>query len=573
MFKNNIFNRNTPMVKLLFAFLIVSPFGVFSQGNAGNSEFKSIEFNSSTQIVEKSLPPLLEVSDVKFSDANQNNRLDANESCNVTFKISNFGKGMAKNVKINVSNNTPEISGVMWDKSKQITLIPAGGIENVTISFTGNLDLVNGKLKMGFTFNETSGFAPDAFDLDIETKEFAKPNVSIVDQRVISESGSVQKKKPVTLTTLIQNIGQGKAENVKVSFILPDNVFPSSDLNYSFVSLNANEQQQINFEFLINDRYTLSTVPVKISISEKYGKFAQGKTYDVAIDSKADREIINIVSKANDNIIDITQGSLTSDVDKDIPVNTNKNTNRYALIIGNEHYSEKVVNSQIKNVMFANVDATIFKEYCEKTLGVPTENIQLILDADNTKMNREITLICEKIKRKNGQGEIIFYYSGHGSPDEKSNTPFLVPLGLEIADISLGLNVSEIYKKFGSANAKRTTVFLDACFTGLSETSKFINPTSPPIPTDGKIVIFAATGMSQAAEPYTEKKHGMFTYFLLRKLKESKGLINYSDLSDYLTSEVGITSLNVNRKAQDPQIGSSRDLMHTWKSWMIYEKP
>ena len=73
-FKNNIFNRNTPMVKLLFAFLIVSPFGVFSQGNAGNSEFKSIEFNSSTQIVEKSLPPLLEVSDVKFSDANQNNR-------------------------------------------------------------------------------------------------------------------------------------------------------------------------------------------------------------------------------------------------------------------------------------------------------------------------------------------------------------------------------------------------------------------------------------------------------------------------------------------------------------------
>ena len=58
-----------------------------------------------------------------------------------------------KNVKINVSNNTPGISGVMWDKSKQIALIPAGGIENVTISFTGNLDLLSGKLKMGFTFN------------------------------------------------------------------------------------------------------------------------------------------------------------------------------------------------------------------------------------------------------------------------------------------------------------------------------------------------------------------------------------------------------------------------------------
>ena len=49
----------------------------------------------------------------------------------------------------------------------------------------------------------------------------------------------------------------------------------------------------------------------------------------------------------------------------------------------------------------------------------------------------------------------------------------------------------------------------------------------------------------------TEKKHGMFTYFLLRKLKESKGLVNYSDLSEYLTSEVGITSLNVNRKGKN----------------------
>ncbi len=556
----------------IFCFFSFFIFHSFSQGILGSSEFKTIEFNNSNQIIEKTLPPLLNVTDIKFSDVNKNDRLDANESCRITFKIFNTGKGMAKNVKINISSNSPEILGVTWDKSKQIPIIPVGDSSIITISISGDINLVSGNLKMAFSFSETSGFAPNDFVLDIVTKEFNKPNLTVVDQRIISESGSVQKKKTVTLTTLIQNLGQGIAENVKVSFVLPNNVFPSGVSEYSFSKFLPNEVQQINFEFLINDKYATTTVPIKIVLTEKYGRFAQGKTYDVAIDSKTEKQVISIIPKANtDIIIDITQGSLTSDVDKDIPVNSIKNQNRYALIIGNEHYSDKVLNSQIKDVMYANVDATVFKEYCEKTLGVPSDNIQFVLDADLLKMKKEISLLNEKIKRKNGQAEIIFYYSGHGSPDEKSKSPFLVPVGLEVSEISQGINVSSLYKNLTLSNAKKTTVFLDACFTGISETAKFITPTSPAIPNEGKIVVFAATGVSQAAEPYTEKKHGMFTYFLLKKLKETKGNINYQELDEYLRSEVGITSLNVNRKAQDPQTEFSKDLNENWKNWMIYE--
>jgi hypothetical protein len=543
----------------------------FSQGVSGSSEFKNIEFNSNVQIIEKTLPPLLVTSNIKFSDANLNNRLDANENCIVSFNILNEGKGMAKNVKINLVNNTPTISGFTWDQPKTISLIPSGDSTTVAINFTGNLELITGTLSIGFSFSETSGFAPDPFELSIQTKEFAKPNVSVVDYRIISETGSVQKKKPVTLTALLQNMGQGTAENVKVNFSLPDNVFATSNLDYFYATLLPNEQQQIDFEFLINDRYASTEVPIKISIVEKYGRFAQGKTHNVSIDSKTDKQIINIASSATDQKINITEGSLTSDVDKDIPVNSFKNQNKFALIIGNEHYSDKVLNSQIKDVMFANVDATVFRDYCEKTLGLPSENIQFLLDADLVKMNREINLLCEKIKRKNGQAEIIIYYSGHGSPDEKSKSPFLVPVGLEVSEIPQGINVSSLYKSLSQSNAKRTTVFLDACFTGVSETAKFITPTSPAIPNDGKIVVFAATGVSQAAEPYTDKKHGMFTYFLLKKLKETKGNISYRELDEYLKSEVGITSLNVNRKAQDPQTEFSKDLNEIWKNWKIYE--
>jgi hypothetical protein len=222
-------------------------------------------------------------------------------------------------------------------------------------------------------------------------------------------------------------------------------------------------------------------------------------------------------------------------------------------------------------VKFAKDDAKSFYEYSYSVLGIPKENIQFILDANPIKMKQEITLVCEKIKRLNGKGELYFYYSGHGSPDEKTKTPYLIPVGLEASNIDEGINVANLYAQFTSCNAKRTTVFLDACFTGLSENSKFITPVSPTIPNNGKIVVFAATKSGQAAEPYIDKKHGMFTYFLLQKLKETKGNISYADLKVYLEEVVGITSLNVNRKAQDPQVDSSKDLNNEWENWSFNE--
>ena len=559
-------------------FFFVTLFCVFisvtySQQISGSSEFKSIEFNSSIQIIEKTLPPLLEVSDIKFSDANQNNRLDANETCDVSFKINNVGKGMAKNIKITVSNITSEISGFTWDKSRQIALIPSGSSENVTISFKGNIDLLSGKLKMGFSFSETSGFAPDAFDLDIETKEFAKPEIRVVDERVVSESGAVQRKKKVTLTTLIQNVGQGEAQSVNVSFVLPDNVFPSSELSFAFPNMKPNEQKQINFEFLINDRYVSNTVPIKINLGEKYGKFAQSKTVNVTIDSKTDKQIISIASNAKDQTTEITQGSLTSDVDKDIPVNSFKNSNRYALVIGNEDYSSRNsgLNSE-SNVAFAVVDAQIFSEYAVNTLGVPRENLQLLINATGGEMNSQIEKFTKLLNLSNGKGELIFYYAGHGLPDEATNIPYIVPVDGNYGNLTKsGVNLYDMYNSFGSTNASQVLVFMDACFSGGARDAGLVAARALKIKPKkgeliGNIVVFAATSAEQAAMPYNDKRHGLFTYFLLKKIKESKGQTPLGELGDFVTNSVAKQSLLVNQKEQSPEVLISEKLLGTWKS-------
>jgi hypothetical protein len=82
----------------------------------------------------------------------------------------------------------------------------------------------------------------------------------------------------------------------------------------------------------------------------------------------------------------------------------------------------------------------------------------------------------------------------------------------------------------------------------------------------GNIVVFTATSAEQAAMPYAEKRHGLFTYFLLKKLKESNGQSTLGDLGDYLKNNVARQSLLVNAKDQSPEVLISEKLLGTWKS-------
>ena len=89
-------------------------------------------------------------------------------------------------------------------------------------------------------------------------------------------------------------------------------------------------------------------------------------------------------------------------------------------------------------------------------------------------------------------------------------------------------------------------------------------------PKGNMLVITAAQG-SETAYPYKEKKHGLFTYFLLKKLQESKGKVTYGDLFDYVKTNVAQKSVVVNEKSQTPTIAVSGDLVSTWQGIRLNE--
>ncbi|HQQ39852.1 MAG TPA: caspase family protein, partial [Bacilli bacterium] len=520
--------------------------------------------------------PQLTITGINFSDKNNNNRIDGAEDCDLTFTINNTGKGAAQNIVAKVKNNST-VTGLSFNNTVTIGNIESGSYNQVKIPISGTMLLTSGTAEINVSFTEQFGFQPDEFNLQIETKEFLKPLVKVSDYEFYTTDGTIRLGLPVNLICLVQNIGQGIAEDVNVEFQLPSiNIYPVSNTSFNIGKLEPGQQKELNFEFIANKLYTGTTVPVTIKINEKFGKFSESFTANATVNAiSSTPTTIAIRSNVKDEKpANIQIASLKSDVDKNIPQNPEKKPNRYALIIGNEDYQSHQTGLNVEsNVEFAKNDALIFKEYVKNTLGVKEENIYCLTDATTGAMWQYIELVS-KIVSKTPNAELIFYYAGHGYPDENTKDPYLIPVDVNATNISLAIKLSDVYKKFSETGAKRITIFLDACFSGGAREMGLIAGRNVKIvpkaeALSGNMIVFAASSGEQSALPYKEVKHGMFTYFLLKKLQETKGNITYKELADYLTQNVSIESLKVNQKDQDPKVNYSKDIEGVWGGWAV----
>ncbi len=271
------------------------------------------------------------------------------------------------------------------------------------------------------------------------------------------------------------------------------------------------------------------------------------------------------------------RGEPASDVDLNIPVNLLIQENVFALIIGNEDYHSFQVGVETgMNVDYATSDATIFSEYVNQTLGVPEENITLLINATGGQINQALARMKALARAFDGQAEFIFYYAGHGLPDEETGEPYLIPVDVAASDLTYAIPLEEVYEKFTDYQSGKVTLFIDACFSGgarkeslLAARGIRIRPKSPFVM--GNLIVFSASRGEQTAHAYEEKKHGMFTYFLLKKIQETHGYVSLGELAEYLEKEVNRRSLLTNNREQEPVIKVSPILENTWRDLSLID--
>ena len=518
--------------------------------------------------IEKSKPPYLEIKNCYFEDNDGNKKIDSGEETFIYLDLSNSGMGPGIGLELAVSekNNIP---GLKFEKIIKLPQLKEKEQKHYSIAITGLPDLTTAKALFEIVVKEANGFNSDPIQIEIATEAFKEPLIKVVDFQLSSQnSGNLEKRKPFDLDLLIQNLGQGVANDVTVRIQMPMNVFCLS-ANESVVigKLKPGEKTIVSYNLVTNNEYTLPAIDLKFVLSEQFGRFSENKTMSLTMNQKVSAEKL-VVEGATEQNVSIEIASLSSDIDRNIPEITQKNPQKVALIIGNENYSG--LNAEI-NVDYARRDAEVFRNYAFKTLGVEEKNIYFLTDATSGTMKRQIDLVVELVKRLGSNTELIFYYAGHGFPDENQRTPYLIPVDVNASNLTSAIPLREVYQKLSETGAKKITVVLDACFSGggrnqglLAARSVRIKPKEETI--SGNMVVFSASSSDQTALPYHDQKHGMFTYYLLKKLQESKGKVSFGELFEYLKNNVGVESLRINGKSQDPDIIWSPVLTNTWQN-------
>lgn len=257
------------------------------------------------------------------------------------------------------------------------------------------------------------------------------------------------------------------------------------------------------------------------------------------------------------------------DVDFYIPIADNVSNHTFAVVISNEKYQME------KPVQYAENDGKTFAEYCKKTLGLPEKNVHFITNATLNNIKHEIKWLEDVIAVYHGDAKVIFYYAGHGIPDEQNKSAYLLPIDGYGSDVTTGYALEDLYKALGSLPSKSVTVFLDACFSGAKRDGDMLASArgvaikvkqATPV---GNIVVFSAAQGDETAYPYKEEEHGLFTYYLLKKLQETKGNVTLGELSDYIKTQVERQSIVINGKLQSPSFVSTATIANSWKKWTL----
>ena len=221
-------------------------------------------------------------------------------------------------------------------------------------------------------------------------------------------------------------------------------------------------------------------------------------------------------------------------------------------------------------------DGRIFREYCVKTLGLPENHVRMYEDATYGNIVAAVEEMKQLADAYEGDAELIFYYAGHGVPAEKENTAYLLPVDGSSSDVTAtGYPLSKLYEQLSQMKLKDVTVFLDACFSGAKrEDEMLVSARGVAIKTKaeaprGNMVVFSAATGDETAHQLEEKGHGLFTYYLLKKLQQTQGNVTLGELSEYVTKQVKRQSVVINNKRQTPTTTPSESMTTIWTAMKL----
>jgi uncharacterized caspase-like protein len=138
--------------------------------------------------------------------------------------------------------------------------------------------------------------------------------------------------------------------------------------------------------------------------------------------------------------------------------------------------------------------------------------------------------------------------------------------------------VAKLYEDLGKLKAKNIVVVLDACFVGQDRESnafladaRSIGIKPKEVSPGDKIIVLSAASTDQVSSGWPEKKHGLFTYYMMKGLqgaadKNQDKRITIGELGEYTTEKVVKQSGFIDRR-QTPKLQAGNPDLIIYSGW------
>jgi WD40 repeat protein len=504
-------------------------------------------------------PPLLACAPT-FVEPSGNNALDAEETAAVRLKLSNTGKGPAYGVTATV---TGAVTGLLVPGTVDLGDLAAGAIKEVVLPITTTRALATGQVSLALAIADRNGFDAPLVVQRLETRAFRAPRFTVaLGVEDGNGNGLVERGEELTLKVVIRNQG-GAARGVGLTLKGPAGInWLGGREPISLGDIPAGGWKEATFACLVRNQYAgPDALPLEAVVTE--ARTDPGGTYPVALSlNQAGPRVIEHVAqaKAEDRADAPAPAPELSDPVDQAPARNQRQPEAHAVIIGIERYK----NALVPAVSHARRDATIVREYMTRTLGIPPENVHLLVDHEASLADLR-TAIAGKLANAldDPKARVYVYFAGHGAPNLKTKQPYLVPHdGNPAYPEQSCYPLSELYESLGRLKVP-VTVMLDACFSGSAgrgDAPETLLANARPAlvelkdtDTPPNVSVLAAANGGQVSSSYAAKRHGLFTYFLLKGLggaadEDKDGRLTLEELHRFVTPAVQRQARKLNRE-------------------------